>query len=236
MRLAAIGFDADDTLWHNEPIFAMTEQQFEELLSAYCPVEEIRRRLFEIETRNLHHFGYGVKGFVLSMIETAIELTGGHITGAEIQHLIDWGRQMLESPIELLPHVETVLHSLAVHYPLLLITKGDLLDQESKIARSGLADLFTHIEIVVEKTPQVYARILARHHIPPEQFLMVGNSLRSDVLPVRTIGGLAVHIPYRITWPHEVVSAEGITYFTLDHIGELPAFVRRLERGEVEDL
>ncbi len=232
MQLAAIGFDADDTLWHNEPIFAMTEQKFEELLSAYCSAEEIRRRLFEIETRNLHHFGYGVKGFVLSMIETAIELTDGQITGAEIQRLIDLGRHMLESPIELLPHVETVLHSLAVRYPLLLITKGDLLDQESKIARSGLADLFTHIEIVVEKTPDVYAHILAKYDIPPERFLMVGNSLRSDILPVRAIGGLAVHIPYRITWQHELANPDGVTYFKLDHIGELPAFVRRLEREE----
>ncbi len=235
MRLAAIGFDADDTLWHNEPAYATTEQKFEEMLSRYRPVEEIRQRLYEIETRNLKHFGYGVKGFVLSMIETAIELTGGKITGAEIQQLIDMGRQMLESPVELLPHVETVLHSLAVRYPLLLITKGDLLDQETKIARSGLADLFTHIEIVVEKTPEVYANILARHNIPPERFLMVGNSLRSDVLPVRAIGGLAVHIPYRVTWQHEVVNPEGITYYKLSHIGELPGFVHRLERGEVEE-
>lgn len=230
MRLAAIGFDADDTLWHNEPVFAMTTQKFEALLARYRPIEEVRKRLYEVETRNLKYFGYGVKGFTLSMIETAIDLTEGRISGREIQQLIELGRQMLEMPVELLPHVETALHSLAVRYPLLLITKGDLLDQESKIARSGLADLFTHIEIVSEKTPEVYAEILRRHNIPPERFLMVGNSLRSDILPVRAIGGLAVHIPYRITWQHEVVDPQGVTYFTLEHIGQLPGFVHRLEQ------
>jgi putative hydrolase of the HAD superfamily len=234
--MLAIGFDADDTLWHNESLFSGTQDKYRALLAPYHSPEWIDRKLYETETRNLAHFGYGIKGFTLSMIETAIELTEGRITGAEIGQILDFGRVMLQASVELLPGVEEVVARLAEAHPLLLITKGDLFDQESKIARSGLADYFAHVEIVREKEAPVYAAILHRHGIDPANFLMIGNSLRSDILPVLEIGGRAAHIPYAITWQHESAAApEEATngFHALASIQELPALVQRLLNGDV---
>jgi putative hydrolase of the HAD superfamily len=229
--MLTIGFDADDTLWHNESLFALTQDKFRQLLSPYGDAEWIDKQLYATETRNLAHFGYGIKGFTLSMIETAVELTGGHVGGHEIGQIVEWGRTMLSSPVELLPGVEEVIAELGQAYALLLITKGDLFDQESKLARSGLGGYFQHVEIVREKDEAIYSAILAKHSIPPSDFLMVGNSVRSDILPVLTIGGQAAHIPYAITWQHEVVTLPetGLNgYFHLESMVALPALVAEL--------
>ena len=229
--MLAIGFDADDTLWHNESLFALTQARFRELLAPYGDAELIDRQLYVVESRNLEHFGYGIKGFTLSMIETAVELTEGRIDGAAVGQILDWGRAMLAAPVELLPGVEAVLTELAETYPLLLITKGDLFDQESKLARSGVADFFRHVEIVREKDAAVYARILDKYAIEPQRFLMVGNSVRSDILPVLAIGGCAAHIPYAITWQHEVghvAQEDADGFFHLPNVAALPALLAQL--------
>ncbi|MCB9947749.1 MAG: HAD family hydrolase [Rhodospirillaceae bacterium] len=221
---AAIGFDGDDTLWHNETIFSMTQDRFRDLMVRYVPETEVDDRLIARERANLRLFGYGVKGFMLSMIETAIEVTGERISAGDIQRIIDFGKTMLDHPVELLDGVEETIDRLARRFPLYLITKGDLFDQESKIARSGLAERFQRIEIVSEKDEATYAQVLERAGIAPGDFLMVGNSVRSDILPVLAIGGRAVHIPYHITWAHEVVPMPdpqpGLT--VLDSIRDLP--------------
>jgi putative hydrolase of the HAD superfamily len=205
-----IAFDADDTLWHNEPLFHATEGQFAEMLAQYHSAEWVRDRLFATEIKNLGHFGYGIKGFILSMIETAVELTEGRISGAEIQRILDWGHAMLLAPVDLLDGVRDTIEALAPSYRLMLLTKGDLFDQESKLARSGLGELFHAVEIVSKKDPRTYAAILARHAVAPEEFLMVGNSLKSDVLPALEAGARAVHIPYALTWAHERVDDDAL--------------------------
>ena len=228
-----IAFDADDTLWHNESLYNMTQARFAELLAAYHPPEEVEQRLYETEMRNLDFYGYGVKSFTLSMIETAVELSEGRVTGKEIQEIISFARWMLNEPVELLDGVEQTVVDMSQKYTLMVITKGDLFDQESKVARSGLADYFTYVEVVSEKTSEVYRTLLERHNIAPEQFLMAGNSVRSDVLPIVEIGGQAVHIPYHITWQHETVTDDPIgqkDYFELEHIGQLPNLVEQLNK------
>jgi putative hydrolase of the HAD superfamily len=229
--MLAIGFDADDTLWHNESLYALTQGKFRELLAPYGDAAWIDQQLYATETRNLAHFGYGIKGFTLSMIETAIELTDGRIGGREIAQIVEWGRSMLVSPVELLPGVEEVVATLAQDHALLLITKGDLFDQESKLARSGLGGNFQHVEVVRDKDEAVYAAILAKHSIPPSDFLMVGNSIRSDILPVLRLGARAAHIPYAITWQHEMAALPetGLDgYFQLQAMDALPALVAQL--------
>jgi putative hydrolase of the HAD superfamily len=226
-----IAFDADDTLWHNETLFTVTQERFRDLLTPYQSTEFIDRTLFATEMRNLSHFGYGIKGFTLSMIETAIELTEGRIAGAEIGRILELGREMLRAPVELLEGVAETVAELSQEYDLMVITKGDLFDQESKLARSGLGAYFSRIEIVSEKNRATYETIVRKHGIAPERFLMVGNSIKSDILPVVAIGARAVHIPYHITWEHERVEVtaehEG-GYLRLEHVGELPALVRTL--------
>ncbi|HXF63216.1 MAG TPA: HAD family hydrolase [Caldilineaceae bacterium] len=237
--MLAIGFDADDTLWHNESLFSLTQEKYRELLAPYHSAEWIDRKLFETESRNLAHFGYGIKGFTLSMIETAIELTEGRITGAEIGQIIGLGRAMLQAPVELLPGASEVVPALAEAHSLLLITKGDLFDQESKVARSGLGDYFSRVEIVREKDPGVYATILARHGIEPSQFLMVGNSLRSDILPVLSIGGHAAYVPYAITWQHEqaeLPEPDTPGFYALASLHDLPALVEQLSAERTPQL
>ena len=223
-----IAFDADDTLWHNEPIFQSTETQFAEMLAAYHPPEWVRERLFATEIKNLGHFGYGVKGFILSMIETALDLTESRIGGAEVRRIIDWGHAMLHHPVELLDGVRETVEALAGNYRLMLLTKGDLFDQESKLARSGLGELFHAVEIVSAKNAATYRAVMKRHAVAPERFVMVGNSLRSDVLPVLEAGGLAVHIPYALTWAHEQLSEEevrGREFQMLERITQLPEWI-----------
>lgn len=219
--IKTIAFDADDTLWVNQPHYDEMEQKFAALLSPYLPPETVTRRLFEAENRNMPIFGYGAKAFMLSMIETAIELTDGRISGEEIQHIIVLGKEMLSHPIQLLDGVRHVLAGLEEDYTLMLLTKGDLLDQESKIARSGLSRYFQQVEIVSEKKPGTYRALLKRHRLQPEQFVMIGNSLRSDILPVLEIGAYAMHIPAASTWLHEQVPDPGTAgprFMRLDNI------------------
>ena len=229
-----IAFDADDTLWHNEPIFHATEAQFAEMLAAYHPAEWVRDRLFATEMKNLGHFGYGIKGFILSMIETAIELTEARVTGAEVQRIIQWGHEMLHHPVELLDGVRETVESLAGRYKLMLLTKGDLFDQESKLARSGLGEFFDAVEIVSTKNAATYGAIMRRHGVPPERFLMVGNSLRSDVLPALEAGAQAVHIPYELTWAHERLDEEALAgkeFGVVETILALPDWIQNVGRA-----
>ena len=233
MKIDVIAFDADDTLWHNETLYADAQQRFRELLTAYDGDHAVLDELYDTEMANLPCLGYGIKSFALSMIETAIRISGGEITADEIQEIIDIAKQMKQAPVSLLEHVEEVIRALSGTHRLMLITKGDLLDQERKIAFSGLAPYFDGVEVVTEKTPDVYRALLAKHRIAPERFVMVGNSLRSDVLPVVSLGARAVHIPYPITWVHETVPVhpdEAQGYAELEHIGLLPELVGWLER------
>lgn len=232
-RDLVIGFDADDTLWHNEIIFEKVHERYRALLAQYHDTATVDRTLFATEMRNLELYGYGVKGFTLSAIETAIELTKGKISAAEIEQLIRLGQEMLAHPVDLLEGVPAIFEALAPHHRLLLITKGDLRDQERKLAKSGLAAHFERVEIVSEKNEATYAAILRRHGVRAEQFLMVGNSLKSDILPVLALGGAGAFVPYHLTWAHERVDevprADG-RFFRLKQLGELVEIVRGLER------
>jgi putative hydrolase of the HAD superfamily len=202
--ITAVGIDGDDTLWHSEPRFQDAQQRLREILAPYADGDRLDRCLLAVERRNLRVFGYGIKGFTLSMVETAIELSGGRVSGAEIQRLFDLSRQMMAAPTDLLPGVRDAIEQLAQSgLRLLLITKGDLMEQESSVARSGLAELFDEVEIVSEKHEATYHRVLRRHQVEPEQFLMAGNSVRSDVLPVLALGGAAAHVPYPLLWELE---------------------------------
>lgn len=226
--LEFIAFDADDTLWHNETHFCMAQERFKALMQAYLGDAYDGNHLYETEVSNLPHYGYGVKSFALSMVETAIQLTGGRISAQDIHALLELAKEMLGAPVEVLPEVETVLDELSGDYPLLLITKGDLFDQESKILRSGLAQYFRHIEVVSEKNAHTYGKILRRCGIRPEQFVMVGNSLRSDILPPLELGAQAVHIPSPQLWAYEHVQLENLrpkAYTQLRSIGELPEWL-----------
>jgi len=231
MHDLVIGFDADDTLWHNETIFEQTHERYRALLAHYHDAQTVERTLFATEMRNLELYGYGVKGFTLSAIETAIHLTKGKIRAEEIQQLIELGREMLSHPVELLDGVTETLSQLSGLHRLMLITKGDLRDQERKLEKSGLSRHFERIEIVSEKNEATYAGIFRRHEISAAQFLMVGNSLKSDILPVLALGGAGAHVPYHLTWAHERVetlpNAAG-RFFELDSLLKLPAVVASL--------
>ena len=227
-----IAFDGDDTLWHNERLFADAQRQFRDLLSAFHAPEWIDARLAEAEKRNLPHFGYGIKGFALSMIETAIELTEERIESRDIRRILDIARRMLSASVELLDGVRETVSDVAATHRLMLITKGDLHDQERKVAQSGIGHHFRSVEVVSEKDPATYAGLLRRHGIPPDRFLMVGNSLRSDILPVLEVGASAVHIPYELTWDHEVADPPPVghpRFHTLGRIAALPGFLREIE-------
>jgi putative hydrolase of the HAD superfamily len=210
MAIRVVGLDGDDTLWHNETRFKLTQAELRDLLQRHVPEADVEAHLADVEMKNLGIYGYGVKAFTLSMIETAIQLTNGKIPAADIEVILGWGKRMLMEPTELLPGVEEALRELSLRYDLLLITKGDLFDQESKLARSGLAGLFLGVEILSEKNANSYRGVLKRRGIKPEEFVMVGNSLRSDVLPVLELGARAVHIPYEVTWHHEQVPEESL--------------------------
>jgi putative hydrolase of the HAD superfamily len=220
----------DDTLWHNERNYLLAQERFTQLLAQYHNPEWINARLYETETRNIQHYGYGIKAFALSMLESAVELTEGRISGQDVQAIIGLARQMLGAQVELLAHVRETIPLLSSRYRLMVITKGDLLDQETKMERSGLSACFRSIEVVSHKTPASYRRILERNDIAPGRFLMVGNSLKSDVLPVLELGASAVHIPYDVTWLHE--QAEPPTgqpgFYSLEHLGLLPALLAGL--------
>jgi len=205
--ISTIGFDADDTLWQNETFFRMTEQRFTELLSEHGAHEVISAKLLEAERRNLRFYGFGVKGFTLSMIETAVEVTNGQVSASVIAEILGFGRQMLQNPVETLPHAKETLDALAGKYRILLITKGDLFDQERKLAQSGLGDYFSAVEIVSDKTPETYSRIFTRHGEGPARAVLVGNSLKSDVLPALRAGSWGVYVPHELTWVLEHAEA-----------------------------
>lgn len=229
-RISTIGFDADDTLWQNEVLFRLTQDRFAAMLADYAPRDHLETRLLAAERRNLGHYGYGVKGFVLSMIETAIEVTDGRVAASVVSDLMAAGREMLRHPIELLPHVASVVAELAKDYRLILVTKGDLLDQERKLAQSGLGGFFCGVEIVSEKTPRVYTTVFDRHGNGPERGLMIGNSMKSDVLPMLAAGGVGVYVPHGLTWALEAADPPigNDRFYVLDHLGGLPDLVSTL--------
>ncbi len=205
MAIKVVAFDADDTLWVNEPYFRETEERFCTLMDDYLPPHSTSQELFKTEMQNLSLYGYGVKGFMLSMIETATRVSGNTISVEAVGKIIQYGKDLLDRPIELLAGVEEVLHLLKDHYRLVVATKGDLLDQEKKLKKSGLESYFHHIEIMSDKQEADYLKLIRHLDIKPEEFMMLGNSIKSDVLPVLAIGGHAVHIPYHTTWAHEHV-------------------------------
>ena len=232
--LDMIAFDADDTLWHTERLYVEAQERFAQMLANYHAPEWINDRLYQTEIRNIQHFGYGIKAFVLSLIETAMELTEGRISSREIREIVNWAREMLNSEVELLPHVSQIIPQLSSQYPMMIITKGDLLDQETKIKKSGLEMYFQHIEIVSQKTLASYEKILGKYSVAPGRFMMIGNSLPSDILPVLKLGGSAVHIPYEITWLHETAEQpprDHAGYYELENLGQLPLLLERIAQS-----
>ncbi|NUH66605.1 HAD family hydrolase [Sulfitobacter sp. S0837] len=229
--LTTIGFDADDTLWHNERYFALSHDRFAALLAEHSERGHLMARLLEAERRNLPHYGYGIKGFTLSMIETAIEVTEGEVPASVIAELLAAGRDMLAHPIELLPHVEDVLDALAGRFRLLVVTKGDLLDQERKLAQSGLRGRFDAVEIVSHKTEAAYREIFARHGDGAARGLMVGNSMASDVRPMIKAGGWGVYVPHDLTWAMEQAEPpENAERFAeISDLSDLPALIRDID-------
>jgi putative hydrolase of the HAD superfamily len=226
--LEFVGFDADDTLWHNERAFRLTQARFAALLADHAPPETLMARLEAAERRNLGRYGFGVKGFVLSMIETAADVAGDRLPGRVVRDLIEAGHDMLAHPVELLPFASEAVQAVAAAgYRVALITKGDLLDQERKLAQSGLGDHFHAVEVLSDKTPAAYAAVFARHGTVPESALMAGNSLRSDVLPVMELGGWGVHVPHDLTWGYEHAEAPAAhpRFRILPHLGELPGMI-----------
>jgi putative hydrolase of the HAD superfamily len=228
--LSTIGFDADDTLWHNEQFYRLTEARFASLLTGHADADHISRRLLEAERRNLRLYGYGIKGFTLSMIETAIEVTEGRVPGSVIQEILAVGRDLLGHPVETLPHARETLEQLAGAYRLVLITKGDLFDQERKLAQSGLAELFDAVEIVSEKNAATYERIFTRYGDGPRRSMMVGNSLKSDIVPAIEAGSWGVYVPHELTWAleHSETPIEAPRFKRLAHLGELVDLLARL--------
>ena len=232
-RILTVGFDADDTLWQNEAFFRLTQDHFTALLADYVEADHLHDRLLAAERRNLGHYGFGVKGFTLSMIETAIEVTQGRVPAPVIAEIMAAGREMMAHPIELLPHARAAVETAAQEHQVLLITKGDLLDQERKLAQSGLGALFHGVEIVSDKTPEAYARIFARHGGAADRALMVGNSLKSDVLPVIAAGGIGVHVPHGLTWAleHADPPTGHARFHSLPDLGGLSALLAALHIG-----
>jgi putative hydrolase of the HAD superfamily len=227
MSITTVGLDADDTLWHNETLFRLTHDRFADLLADHGDRAAIEARLAETEKRNLRLYGYGIKGFTLSMIETAMELTDGQAPASVVREILAAGREMLAHPVETLPGVDEALARLSERYRLVLVTKGDLLDQERKLAASGLGELFAAVEIVSEKDRSTYDRVFARHGTGPAEAVMAGNSMKSDVLPALEAGAFAVHIPYVVTWAHELADApdDHPRYGALDSIAALPDWI-----------
>ncbi len=226
--ITTIAFDADDTLWHTERIFISTKSKYTALLAEFADKDFIEQHLDETETGNIKHFGYGIKGFTLSMIETACELTEGRITGDKIKEIIGLAKEMLAAPIDVLEGVRETIEELSKNYRLMVITKGDLLDQETKLARSGLGDYFDGFEIVPRKDAKIYKYVMRRHALSPEEFLMVGNSLKSDILPVLEAGAQAVFVPYETEWFHEKVTdeeLEGKNFGRIETMRELPKWL-----------
>ncbi len=225
-NLLTIGFDADDTLWHNERFFVLTQERFADLLADYAGRDHLDARLMQAERRNLGHYGFGVKGFVLSMIETAVEVTEGRVPGHVVGRILEAGQELLAHPLELLPHARTAVEAVADSHHVVLITKGDLLHQERKLAQSGLGELFDAVEIVSDKTPAVYDGIFARCPGGTQGAMMVGNSMKSDVLPAVEVGAWGVFVPHEHAWSFEHAEApEAPRYREIADLGALPALV-----------
>ncbi|WP_437372451.1 HAD family hydrolase [Maribacter litoralis] len=225
--IQVIGFDADDTLWVNETYFRDTEDKFADLLEKYETKNKIDQELFRTEIKNLDLYGYGIKGFVLSMIECALELSNNQVSAKTVRALLDLGKDMITQPVELLEGVEEVLGQLKNKYRLIVLTKGDLLDQERKLERSGLSEYFHHVEVLSDKKEKNYSDLLEHLEIDPSEFLMIGNSLKSDVLPLVNIGARAVHIPFHTTWQHEEVTdvVENNGYMTMSTLTDVLKYV-----------
>ncbi|HET7465490.1 MAG TPA: HAD family hydrolase [Candidatus Dormibacteraeota bacterium] len=232
MPIKVVAFDGDDTLWHNETHFNFTQAALRDLLRGHAPQADVDARLFETEMSNLSLYGYGIKSFTLSMIETALDVTDGRIPAADLKVILDWGKRMLREPTELLDGVRETLLDVSRKHEVLLITKGDLFDQESKLARSGLAEHFAGVEILSDKNVDAYRRVLSRRGIAAGEFVMVGNSLRSDVVPVVELGARAVHVPYHLTWHHEHVEEHSLPkdgWFRLEKITDLGPLLGTLD-------
>jgi putative hydrolase of the HAD superfamily len=223
MPIKVIAFDADDTLWVNEPYFRETEEKFCALLEDYMPLHSIQQELFKTEMQNLALYGYGIKGFMLSMVETALRVSNHTVSNVVMDKVLGFGKDLLGRPIELLEDIESVLHALKPHYRLVVATKGDLLDQERKLKKSGLESYFHHIEIMSDKQVADYEKLIRHLDITPDEFMMIGNSLKSDVLPVLQLGAHAVHIPYHITWDYEKIdhNIEHENFRQMEHAGQL---------------
>ena len=223
MNLKVISFDADDTLFVNEPYFQETEEKFCALMSDYLSKQGLSQELFKTEIANLNLYGYGIKGYILSMIEASMKISNNTISIEIIEKIIQYGKELLEKPIELLDGVEETLKALHGKYKLIVATKGDLKDQQSKLHRSGLGHYFHHIEVMADKQEVNYTKLLNRLEIEPNEFFMIGNSLKSDILPVLAIGGYAVHIPYHTTWEHEKINhnVEHTNFKTLEKITDV---------------
>jgi len=235
-RLQLVGFDGDDTLWHSEGYYREANQAFAAILGHYVDLadQQVHEQMLATERRNLKLFGYGAKGMTLSMVETAIAIAGNRIDARDIHRLVELGKQVLQHPVELLPGIREAVEAVAAEHPVVLITKGDLFHQEKKVAQSGLADLFQRIEIVSEKDPATYRRVLQEFDLAPERFVMVGNSLRSDIEPVLQLGGWGVHMPYHVTWAHELdsgLSGDEAHMLTVDSPAGIPAAIEQLERS-----
>ncbi|MHA6264596.1 HAD family hydrolase [Arenibacterium sp. CAU 1754] len=230
-HLTTVGFDADDTLWHNEMFFKLTQQRFADLLADYAEPDHLGNRLLAAEKRNIGQYGFGIKGFVLSMIETAIEVTEHRVPASVIKELLEAGRDMLAHPIELLPHAQAAVAAVAETHRVVLITKGDLLDQERKLAQSGLGDMFDGVEIVSDKTPDRYVEIFTRLGDGVERAMMVGNSMKSDVVPVVSAGGWGVFVPHDLMWDleHAEPPIASDRYHALDDLGGLSDLIQKID-------
>ncbi len=229
-KLTTIGFDADDTLWHNERFFQLTQDHFANLLAEHADKDHLMERLLAAEKRNIRHYGYGIKGFTLSMIETAIEITQDRVPSSVIRQLIEAGQDMLAHPIELLPHAREAVEAVSATHRVVLITKGDLIDQERKLAQSGLGELFDDVEIVSDKTPEVYRNIFGRYVQDPGSAMMVGNSMRSDVVAPILAGSWGVYVPHGLTWEieHADVPQDRQLYRELEDLGGLTGLVQEI--------
>lgn len=232
--LQLIGFDGDDTLWRSEDYYRDAQTVFERIVGGYVDLGDVHDQLYAVEKRNLALFGYGVKGMTLSMIEAAVAITDARISAQDLHRIVELGKSLLQHPVELLPEIREAVTEIARDRPVVLITKGDLFHQEAKVRDSGLSDLFRRIEIVSEKDATTYARLLTEFALEPAQFAMIGNSLRSDIVPVLELGGCGVHMPYHVTWAHEAETAPPSALERLRSVhapAELPAAVRSLAAG-----
>ena len=229
--IEVVGLDADDTLWESEVHFVDVEGRFRALVGKYDIDGDVKQHLYDVERANLEYFGYGVKSFTLSMIETAIMLSDGAVSGDDVAEIVGWGKEMMVHPIDLLDGVRETVEQLAEQYTVVVMTKGDLLHQEAKVAQSGLADLVDGVDVMAEKDAATYQRIFERRGIDPDRFVMVGNSVRSDILPIRELGGHAIHIPHGHTWEFEVddtATPDRDGYHLLRSITEVPALIASL--------